>query len=100
MVSMNVIVDHLRRRLGFDSNVRALLAMPLQIPAWHIASAGKQRVDAGLDLWRIEDELRFAILLRHGVVAGNRDLSVGLAIRGEAVAEHSIVHGVGQERES
>jgi len=52
-------------------------------------------MDAGLRLWRTEDELGFAAFLGDGVVAGDGDLSVGLAIRTHAVAEQSVVDGIG-----
>jgi TonB family protein len=55
-------------------------------------------VDTGLRLRRIEDELGLAIFLRHGVVAGDRKLSEGLAVRRHTVAEHDVVHGVGKRR--
>ncbi len=60
----------------------------------------EQRVDAGLRRRRMEDELGFAAFLRYGVVAGDRDLRVGLAIRGDTVAEESVVDCISQRRES
>jgi len=71
----------------------------LQIPAGRVAVAGKQRVDAGLRLRRIEDELGLAAFLGHRVVTHDRDLAEGLAIGGDPVAEHGEVDGVGQRRE-
>jgi hypothetical protein len=84
-------------RLYGLSDVGALLGVTLQIPARDVSCAGEQSVDAGLHFWRIEEEFRLAILLRHGVIAGNRDLAEGLAIRGDAVAEESVVNGVGEQ---
>jgi hypothetical protein len=89
------------RLLGFAClspalHVDALLGVALQIPAGRVSSTRKQGVDAGLDFRRIEDELGLAIFLRHGVVAGHRELSVGLVIRGHAMAEHGVVDGVGE----
>jgi hypothetical protein len=49
-------------------------------------------------LRRIEDELRFAALLRDGVIAIDHELGEGLVIGGEAVAEDQIVEGVGESR--
>jgi hypothetical protein len=74
--------------------------MPLQIPARGIPLAGKQRVDAGLRLGRIEDEFGLAAFLRYRVVTADRDLSVGLAIRSDPVAEHSKVDRVCQSRQA
>jgi hypothetical protein len=81
-------------------HVDALFGMPLQIPARHVSLARKQRVDAGLRLGRIKDELGLAALLRHRVVTGDGDLSKGLAIGGDPVAEHGVVHSVGQPRQT
>jgi hypothetical protein len=83
------------QKSGLD--VGALLGVTLQIPAGDVSCAREQRVDAGLQLRRIEEEFRLAILLRHRVVAGDRDLAEGLAIRGDAVAEDSVVNGVGEQ---
>jgi len=52
-------------------------------------------MDAGLRLWRTEDELGFAAFLRDGVVAGDGDLSEGLSIRSHARAEDQGVDGIG-----
>jgi hypothetical protein len=81
-------------------DVGALLRMSLQIPAGHVSRAWKQRIDAGLHFRRIEDELGLATLLLHRVVARDRDLSEGLAIRGDPIAEHCIVHRVCQRRQA
>ncbi len=74
--------------------------MPLEIPAGQISCAWKQRVDAGLRLRGIKEKFCLAILLRDRVIAGDRDLSVGTAIRGDAIAEHAVVHNVCQDRET
>ncbi len=73
--------------------------MPPQIPARHISLTGKQRVDAGLRLRRIEDELGLAAFLWYRVVAGDRELAEGLAIGSDPVAEYGVVDGVGQRRQ-
>jgi len=80
------------------SHVDALLGMALQIPAGLVSLAGEERIDAGLRLGRVEDEFRLAAFLRYRVVAGDSDLSVGLAIGGDPVAEHGVVDRVGQGR--
>jgi hypothetical protein len=80
------------------SNIRTLICVALQIPARCVSGAGKQRVDAGLRLRWIEDELGFAAFLLHRVVACDRDLSEGLVVRRQAVAKHSVVDGVGNGR--
>ena len=80
-----------------QSDIGALFGVALQIPARHIACAGKQRVDAGLNLRRIEDKFCLAVLLRHRVVTVDSDLSEGLVIGGETVAEDGVVHGVGEQ---
>ena len=82
------------------SHVDAFLGMPRQIPAGHVSLARKQRVDAGPRLGRMKDELSLPAFLRYRVVAVHRDLSVGLAIRRDPVAEHSEVHGIGQRGET
>jgi len=56
---------------------------------------GKQRVDTGLLLRRVEKKFRLAVFLQHGIVARDRDLSEGLPIRRNAVAKQTIVEGVG-----
>jgi hypothetical protein len=78
------------------SDIGALLGMAPQIPAGRVSGAGKQRADAGLRLGRTEDELGLAIFLEHRVVARDRDLPEGLAIRRYAIAEHSVIHDVGK----
>lgn len=77
------------------SDVGALLCMPLQIPAGRVSGTGKQRVDTGLRLRRIEDELGLAAFLRDGVIGHDCDLSERLAIRRRSVTEHDVVHGIG-----
>ena len=59
---------------------------------------GKQRVDTGSRLRRIKDELGLATFLLHGVVACNRDLAEGLAVRNLAVTEQNVIHAVGKPR--
>ena len=68
------------QKSGLD--VGALLGVTLQIPAGDVSCAGEQSVDAGLQLRRIEEEFRLAILLRYRVVASHCDLSEGLAVGG------------------
>ena len=87
---MGVIDDALIAYL----DVCALLRMPLQIPAGHVPSAGKHRMDAGLRLRRIKDELSLAVFLQHCIVARDRDLAEGLAVRRDSVAENKVVRGV------
>jgi hypothetical protein len=77
------------------SEVGAWLGMPLQIPARCVSGAWKQRVDTGSHLRRIKDELGLATFLRHRVVGHHGDLSKGMAVRRHAMAEHDIVHGIG-----
>lgn len=84
--------------LLYFSDVRARFGMPLQVPARYESGARKQRVDAGLRLRRIEDELSLAAFLLHRVVAVHCDLSERLAIRGDAIAEHDVIHGVHERR--
>ena len=55
---------------------------------------------AGLHFWRIEDELRLAAFLLHGVVALNGDLSERIAIGRVPIAEDGVVQGVGESGES
>ncbi len=82
------------------SDIGALLGVALQIPAGLVCGVGKQRVDTGSGLRRIEDELGLATFLRHRVVGHDGDLAEGLAVRRHAVAEQNIIHGVGQSRHS
>ena len=79
------------------SDVDALIAMPPEVPARDVAGMGKQRVRAGLNFGRIEEEFGFAVFLRDRVVAGDGDLSEGLAVGGEAIAEDGVVQGVGKQ---
>jgi len=74
--------------------------MALQIPARHVSLAWEQRVDADLRFRRIEDELRLAAFLLDRIVAGDRDLSVGLAIGCDAITEHSVIDCVSERRDS
>jgi len=60
----------------------------------------KQRIDAGLRLRGIENELGLAALLRHSVVVRDGDLSERLPIRGHAIAEHGVIHGVADCRKA
>lgn len=55
---------------------------------------------AGLHFWRIEDELRLAAFLLHGVVALNGDLSEGFSVLCDTVAEYAVIDGIGQARRS
>lgn len=82
------------------SHIDALLSMALQIPARRVSLARKQRVDAGLRLRRIEDEFSLAAFLRYRIVAADGDLSVGLPIRGDPVAEYRVVHSISQRRQA
>src|SRR6202034_2826381 len=52
--------------------------------------------DAGLQLRRVKDELGSSAFLRYRVVAGDGELSEGLAIRGDPVPERGVVDCVGQ----
>lgn len=78
------------------SNVDALLGVPLQIPAGSVSGVGKQRVDAGSRLWWLEDELGLATFLQDRIVGHHGELSVGLAVRRDAMAEHNVIDGVGE----
>ena len=51
-------------------------------------------MDAGLRLRRIKDELSLAVFLQHCIVARDRDLAEGLAVRRDSVAENKVVRGV------
>jgi hypothetical protein len=51
-------------------------------------------VNAGLDFGRIENELRLAAFLLHGVITLNRNLSEWIAIACKPVAEDNPVDGV------
>ncbi len=57
---------------------------------------GKHGVDTGLHLGRVEDELRFAVFLRHRIVGEDSDLSVGFVVPCHAIAENSVVRGAGK----
>jgi len=70
--------------------------MALQVPAGFVTGMGKQRVDTGLHLGRVEDELRLAAFLLYRVVGQDRDLAEGLAVRRDAIAENSVVRAVGK----
>ena len=50
---------------------------------------------AGLHFWRIEDELRLAAFLPHGVVALNGDLSEGFSVFCNTVAEYAVIDDIG-----
>lgn len=78
-------------------NVRALFGVALQIPARDKSILRKQSVGAGLRLGRIENELSLAAFLPHRVIAGNYDLSEGLATTGDAIAEYEVIGGIGQQ---
>jgi hypothetical protein len=82
------------------SDVRPLFRMPLQVPAGHVSAPGKQRIGASLRLRRIEEEFCLPIFLRNGVVGRDRDLSEGLAVRGDAIAERNVVRSVCQQRQA
>jgi hypothetical protein len=81
------------------SDVGAGLGMPLQIPAGHKSSMREQRVDAGLRLRRVENELGLAILLQHRIIAGNCNLSERLAVRGHPIAEDGVINRIGNQRQ-
>ncbi len=51
----------------------------------------KQSVHAGLSLWWIEDELRFSVLLQHGVVMIYDHRAVGVPIGRGADPKNSVV---------
>ena len=59
---------------------------------------GKQCVDASFRPRRVEDELRFAILLRYGIVVGDHDPAVWIPIRRQTHAKHGRVHAEGKHR--
>lgn len=82
------------------SDVCALLGVPLQVPAGLISSLGKQRMDTGARLRQLEDELGLATFLQHRIVGHHGDLAEGLAARCHAIAENSVVHGVGKYGEN
>ena len=81
------------------SDVGARLGMPLQIPAGHVSRVREQRVDAGLRLRRVENELGLAVFLQHRVIAGNCNLSERLAVRGHAIAEDRVINRIGGQRQ-
>jgi hypothetical protein len=58
---------------------------------------GKQRVDAGLRLGRIEDEFGLAIFLLYCVVAVYCDLAERLAFGHDAIAEGNVVRSVADQ---
>ena len=53
-------------------------------------------MNASLILRRIEDELRFPIFLRHGVIATHGHRSIGVAIGSHADAEYDRVQNISQ----
>ena len=74
--------------------------MPLQVPAGFVSGMGKQGVDAGSRLRRIEDELGLATFLRDRVVGEDRYLSEGLTVSRHPRVENKIVHAVGKYDEA
>lgn len=76
------------------SDVSARFGMPAQIPASAVAGMRQQGVNAGSGLRRLEDELRFAALLRHGIVRIHSDASVSIPVTGHADAEHCVISGI------
>lgn len=56
-------------------------------------------MDAGLRHRWIEDELSLAAFLLHSIVAVHGELSEGLAIGRDAIAEHNVVDGVRDRRD-
>jgi hypothetical protein len=88
-----------REKLGISItlDICALFGVALEVPAGLISGAGKQGIGAGLRLRWIEDEFCFPVFLGYGVVGGDGDLSKGLAVGGEAVAEDDVVDNVGEQ---
>lgn len=56
----------------------------------------KQGVDAGLGLGRIEDELRFTVLLQNGIVMVHGYRTVGGSAGAGAKAEDGVVQAVSE----
>ena len=73
--------------------------MALQIPAGYESIVGKERVNAGLRLRRIEEEFGLAVFLLHGVVTVHRELPKRLAVGGDTIAEDDGVDHIGNQRE-
>jgi hypothetical protein len=77
------------------SNIGSRFAVALQIPAGLVSEVRKQRVNTGLILRRIEDELGLAAFLSDRVVAVDRNLPIGIAIGRNPISQHDIINGVG-----
>lgn len=75
-----------------DSDVGALIRMPLQIPAGLHARVWKQRIDAALWRRRVEDELGLAVLLQDGVIVSDHDRTVGIAVCPDSKTEEAEVY--------
>jgi len=58
----------------------------------------QERIDAGLGRGRIEDELRFAVLLQDSVVATHHNRAIGIAAGDHTQTEEPQVHEKRQQR--
>ena len=71
--------------------VRAVVCVAREIPAWWMALVGKQTVYASPRLGRVEEELGFAVFLWHGIVAVHDDGSVRVSAGDDAYAKKAVV---------
>jgi hypothetical protein len=80
------------------SDIGTLIRMATQVPARQKSAVRKCSVDARLGLWRIENQIRFAILLQNGVVVIDRYRAVRSAVGDDTNVEHGEIQGVDQGR--
>jgi len=81
-----------------NSNIRALLGMPLQIPAGQVTRVGKEGVDAGPGLRRVKHESGLPVFLQNRVVVPHHDRTVRIPVGGRANAKNREVDAEGQRR--
>src|SRR5579872_2718294 len=78
--------------------VGTLIGMAAEVPAWQGVRVGIERMHARFLLRWIEDELCFAVLLKHSVVVIDRHRSVRIVVRCNANTEDQEIDSERQDR--
>jgi hypothetical protein len=82
------------------SDIRSLLWMSAQIPAWQPSFVREQRIHTSLYLRRIENEFCLSILLQHGVIVIHRDCTIRVPIRRRPNPKNDVIQTIRQSRRS
>src|SRR3978361_984027 len=83
--------DPRRPRNLNGSEVLALIFVPLQVPTGRVTEVRKDRVDASLVGWIVQDELGLSILLRNGEIRLQVNGSILWAVIGNLQAQGQVV---------